>query len=135
MMCFNANAQLHRAKMWQLISATALSTHSRAAHTEVSAICPLLPVKWGDISFPTIPQKGRLGATPHGSLAWHQHWVLPLYLHIEEVGLQQSGARVAGEEKHQLGLLQVARGQRLLHVPQGQGKACTQQPGCLGLSA
>lgn len=80
------------------------------------------------ILFPGVPQRGWLGCTTHGSPAWHQHLVLLFYLHVKEVGLQQSGARVAGEEKHQLGLLQVAGGQRLLHLPWGQGKSAHSSP-------
>lgn len=66
---------------------------------------------------------------PHLMGVQHQLWWLLFYLHIEEVGLQQSGAGVAGEEKHQLGLLQVPGGQRLLHLPWGQGKLTRSKPG------
>lgn len=75
-----------------------------------------------------VPKGGRLGATPHGSPAQPQLWLLLFYLHIEEVGLQQSGAGVAGEEKHQLGLFQVPGCQRLLHLPWGQGKPTRSKP-------
>lgn len=38
------------------------------------------------------------------------------YLHIREVGFQHIGAGVAGVEEHQLGLLQMARGETFLDV-------------------
>lgn len=126
MLCFNLNVSTAQSD-----ELTAQVCPAPGQHMLKWVLSPTPASKTGahkTIPFLMFPQGGRLDATPHGSPAQHQLWLLLFYLHIKEVGLQQSGAGVASEEKHQLGLLQVPRGQCLLHLPWGQGKPTHSKP-------
>lgn len=86
---------------------------------------PLLPSTWRGATVHTFwPRPCLTWEEPAATREFCRGWnsVEGLYLNIWEISLQEVGAGIACEEKHQFGLLQVTRIEALLDLSQCQGK-------------